>query len=77
MVLIFQCLKYFILAIARPVSFTCLSRCFCLCQGYPGEKGTAGSSDIIDFNGKLLDAFQVSDMVVLLCISIFILVSKP
>lgn len=31
-------------------------------QGYPGEKGTAGSSDIIDFNGKLLDAFQVSDI---------------
>lgn len=28
-------------------------------KGYPGEKGTAGSSDIIDFNGKLLDAFQV------------------
>ena len=30
-----------------------------LSQGYPGEKGTTGSSDIIDFNGKLLDAFQV------------------
>lgn len=29
-------------------------------QGYPGEKGATGSSDIIDFNGKLLDAFQVS-----------------
>lgn len=29
-------------------------------QGYPGEKGMAGSSDIIDFNGKLLDAFQVN-----------------
>lgn len=26
-------------------------------KGYPGEKG---SSDIIDFNGKLLDAFRVS-----------------
>lgn len=33
-----------------------------LLQGYPGEKGTAGSSDIIDFNGKLLDAFQVSNI---------------
>lgn len=31
-----------------------------LTQGYPGEKGAAGSSDIVDFNGKLLDAFQVS-----------------
>lgn len=31
-------------------------------QGYPGEKGATGSSDIIDFNGKLLDAFQVSDI---------------
>lgn len=63
----------FISAVARPLSFTCLS----CCQGYPGEKGTAGSSDIIDFNGKLLDAFQVSDMVVLLYISIFILVYQP
>lgn len=35
---------------------------FFLCQGYPGEKGNTGSSDIIDFNGKLLDAFQVSDV---------------
>lgn len=33
---------------------------FSLPQGYPGEKGATGSSDIIDFNGKLLDAFQVS-----------------
>lgn len=33
-----------------------------LLQGYPGEKGATGSSDIIDFNGKLLDAFQVSDI---------------
>lgn len=31
-------------------------------QGYPGEKG---SSDVIDFNGKLLDAIQVSNIVVL------------
>lgn len=29
-------------------------------QGRPGEKGTSASGDIIDFNGKLLDAFQVS-----------------
>ena len=29
-------------------------------QGPPGEKGASGASDIIDFNGKLLDAFQVS-----------------
>lgn len=28
-------------------------------QGYPGEKG---SSDIIDFNGELLDAFRVSEI---------------
>jgi len=33
-----------------------------LLQGYPGEKGVAGPSDIIDFNGKLLDAIQVSDI---------------
>lgn len=40
--------------------FTCV--CISsLIQGYPGEKGEAGSSDIIDFNGKLLDAFQVSN----------------
>lgn len=63
----------FIFAIARPLSFMCLCCCFRLSQGYPGEKGTAGSSDIIDFNGKLLDAFQVSDMVVLLCISLFVI----
>lgn len=31
-----------------------------LLQGHPGEKGASGSSDIVDFNGKLLDAFQVS-----------------
>lgn len=42
--------KYFIL------------RCLSVPQGHPGEKGTTGSSDIIDFNGKLLDAFQVSDV---------------
>lgn len=29
-------------------------------QGLTGEKGTSASGDIIDFNGKLLDAFQVS-----------------
>lgn len=28
-------------------------------QGYPGEKG---SSDIIDFNGELLDALRVSEI---------------
>lgn len=33
-----------------------------LLQGYPGEKGAPGSSDIVDFNGKLLDAFQVSNV---------------
>lgn len=33
-----------------------------LSQGHPGEKGGTGSSDIIDFNGKLLDAFQVGDV---------------
>ncbi len=51
---------------------TCMMIIFsCLCisysffsppQGNPGEKGATGSSDIIDFNGKLLDAFQVSDI---------------
>lgn len=40
----------------------CPSSGFCLSQGYPGEKGATGSSDVIDFNGKLLDAFQVSDI---------------
>lgn len=40
----------------------CLSPHVFSLQGYPGEKGNAGSSDIIDFNGKLLDAFQVSDV---------------
>ena len=29
-------------------------------QGYPGEKGVPGSTEVIDFNGKLLEAFQVS-----------------
>lgn len=42
--------------------FTFPSPGFCLSQGYPGEKGATGSSDIIDFNGKLLDAFQVRDI---------------
>lgn len=28
-------------------------------QGYPGEKG---SSDIIDFNGELLEALRVSEI---------------
>lgn len=28
-------------------------------QGPPGEKGAPGSSDVIEFNEKLLDAFQV------------------
>lgn len=28
-------------------------------QGPPGEKGATGSSDVIAFNDKLLDAFQV------------------
>lgn len=47
-------------------------------KGSPGEKG---SSDIIDFNGKLLDAFRVSvikvsineaRLIVTLCIPLWI-----
>lgn len=47
------------------IIFSCLCTShsfFSLPQGYPGEKGATGSSDVIDFNGKLLDAFQVSDI---------------
>lgn len=40
-------------------SCLCISHLFFLSQG---EKGATGSSDIIDFNGKLLDAFQVNDI---------------
>lgn len=28
-------------------------------QGLPGEKGASGSSDVIAFNDKILDAFKV------------------
>jgi len=54
------CLKSLLLSVKTVLAFTFPHSNIIVIQGLPGEKGEPGTTEIIDYNGNIQEALQVS-----------------